>query len=197
MELLENRIMTDGRILGENVLKVDSFLTHQVDFTLMKAIGQRFAQVYADKNITKVVTIEASGIAPALYVSEALNVPMIFAKKAKNITLNEELLTTEVFSFTKQVTSTISISRKFISAEDNVLLIDDFLANGQAALGLNELIEQAGAKVAGVGIVIEKSFQPGRELIVKKGLEITSLARIAEFKDGKIVFAAADDAYLD
>ncbi|EKF50533.1 xanthine phosphoribosyltransferase [Lactococcus garvieae] len=197
MKLLEYRIAVDGQVLGDQVLKVDSFLTHQVDYELMKAIGHRFAQVYKDKNITKVVTIEASGIAPALYAAEALGVPMVFAKKSKNITMNEELLTTEVFSFTKQVTSTVSISRKFISSADTVLLVDDFLANGQAALGLEELIQQAGAKVAGIGIVIEKSFQTGRDLLISKGLPVTSLARIEKFETGKVVFAPADDAAWD
>ncbi|MQW23655.1 MULTISPECIES: xanthine phosphoribosyltransferase [unclassified Lactococcus] len=197
MKLLEDRINVDGRILGDDILKVDSFLTHQVDFSLMKAIGERLADVYREKGITKVVTIEASGIAPALYAAESLGVPMIFAKKAKNVTMNEELLTTEVFSFTKQVTSTVSISKKFLSSDDSVLIVDDFLANGQAALGLLRLIEQAGAKAVGVGIVIEKSFQTGRQLLIDKGLQLTSLARIGAFENGQIVFAPADDAAFD
>ncbi|MFC4652558.1 xanthine phosphoribosyltransferase [Lactococcus nasutitermitis] len=197
MKLLEERIKADGKVLGKDILKVDSFLTHQVDFSLMKAIGQRLADVYADKNITKVVTIEASGIAPALYTAEALNVPMVFAKKAKNLTMNDELLTTEVFSFTKQLTSTVSISKKFISENDNILIIDDFLANGQAALGLLELMAQAKAEVAGIGIVIEKSFQTGRQLLQDKGISLTSLARIASFEDGAVQFASADDSSLD
>lgn len=197
MKLLEDRINVDGRILGDDILKVDSFLTHQVDFSLMKAIGERLADVYREKGITKVVTIEASGIAPALYAAESLGVPMIFAKKAKNVTMNEELLTTDVFSFTKQVTSTVSISKKFLSSDDSVLIVDDFLANGQAALGLLRLIEQAGAKAVGVGIVIEKSFQTGRQLLIDKGLQLTSLARIGAFENGQIVFAPADDAAFD
>lgn len=197
MKLLENRILTDGQVLGDEILKVDSFLTHQVDSELMAAIGQRFADLYKNQNITKVVTIEASGIAPALYTAAALGVPMVFAKKAKNLTLNEELLTTEVFSFTKQTTSTVSISRKFISSDDNILIVDDFLANGQASLGLVRLIEQVGAKIAGIGIVIEKSFQDGRKLLEDKGFRMSSLARIAEFKDGSVVFAEADDSQLD
>ena len=135
MKLLEDRIITDGKILGQDILKVDQFLTHQVDYQLMKAIGERFYDVYKSSGITKVVTIEASGIAPALYTAANLNVPMIFAKKAKNITMNDELLTTEVFSFTKQITSTVSISKQFLTKNDRVLIIDDFLANGQAALG--------------------------------------------------------------
>ncbi|CAM3213310.1 xanthine phosphoribosyltransferase [Lactococcus hircilactis] len=197
MKLLEDRIITDGKILGQDILKVDQFLTHQVDYQLMKAIGERFYDVYKSSGITKVVTIEASGIAPALYTAANLNVPMIFAKKAKNITMNDELLTTEVFSFTKQITSTVSISKQFLTKNDRVLIIDDFLANGQAALGLLDLIEQAQATPVGVGIVIEKSFQTGRTRLLEKGLKMTSLARISAFEDGKIKFATADDASFD
>lgn len=192
MKLLEDRILKDGQILGDNILKVDSFLTHQVDYTLMKAIGAVFAESYREAGITKVVTIEASGIAPAVYAAEALDVPMIFAKKHKNITMTEGILTAEVYSFTKQVTSTVSIASKFLSEEDKVLIVDDFLANGQAAKGLIEIIEQAGAHVEGVGIVIEKSFQDGRKLIEDLGVPVTSLARIAKFEDGHLVFAQAD-----
>lgn len=163
MQLLEERIIKDGHILGDNILKVDSFLTHQVDYQLMKEIGQVLADAYRDAGITKVVTIEASGIVPAVYVAEALDVPMIFAKKHKNITMTEGILTAEVYSFTKQVTSTVSIAEKFLKQEDKVLIVDDFLANGQAAKGLIQIIEQAGAQVEGVGIVIEKSFQDGRQ----------------------------------
>ncbi|MBM6540234.1 xanthine phosphoribosyltransferase [Streptococcus dysgalactiae subsp. equisimilis] len=192
MQLLEERILTDGNILGENILKVDNFLTHQVDYRLMKTIGKVFAQKYAEAGITKVVTIEASGIAPAVYAAEAMDVPMIFAKKHKNITMTEGILTAEVYSFTKQVTSTVSIAGKFLSKEDKVLIIDDFLANGQAAKGLIEIIGQAGAQVVGVGIVIEKSFQDGRRLIEDMGIEVTSLARIKNFENGNLNFLEAD-----
>lgn len=192
MKLLEDRILKDGDIIGENILKVDSFLTHQVNFELMQEIGKVFADKYKDAGITKVVTIEASGIAPAVYTAQALNVPMIFAKKAKNITMNEGILTAEVYSFTKQVMSQVSIASKFLSEDDTVLIVDDFLANGQAAKGLMEIIGQAGAAVAGVGIVIEKSFQDGRALLEAQGVPVTSLARIQEFKDGSIIFAEAD-----
>ena len=179
MKLLEERILKDGQILGDNILKVDSFLTHQIDFSLMREIG-------------KVVTIEASGIAPALFTAETLNVPMIFAKKAKNITMNEGILTAEVYSFTKQVTSTVSIAGKFLSPEDKVLIIDDFLANGQAAKGLIQIIEQAGATVEAIGIVIEKSFQDGRDLLEKAGYPVLSLARLDRFENGQVVFKEAD-----
>ncbi|HGC6852157.1 TPA: xanthine phosphoribosyltransferase [Streptococcus agalactiae] len=192
MKLLEERILKDGDILGENILKVDSFLTHQVDFELMQEIGKVFADKYKEAGITKVVTIEASGIAPAVYAAQALGVPMIFAKKAKNITMTEGILTAEVYSFTKQVTSQVSIVSRFLSNDDTVLIIDDFLANGQAAKGLLEIIGQAGAKVAGIGIVIEKSFQDGRDLLEKTGVPVTSLARIKAFENGRVVFAEAD-----
>lgn len=192
MEELVKRIKEDGRVLGEGVLKVDSFVTHQVDPLLMEAIGNRFAEVFAKEGITKVVTIEASGIAPAVYAAQKLGVPMIFARKAKSLTMDEELLTASVYSFTKQVTSQISISRKFLSDSDKVLIIDDFLANGQAAKGLIELCQQAGAEVEGIGIVIEKSFQDGRQLLQEMGMKVVSLARIASLEDGVVTFLEED-----
>ena len=192
METLEARILKDGYVLGENILKVDSFLTHQVDLHLMKEIGEVFAAKFKNAGITKVVTIEASGIAPALYTADALAVPMIFAKKSKNITMNEGILTAEVFSFTKQVTNTVSIAGKYLSEKDKVLIVDDFLANGQAAKGLVEIVEQAGAKVEAVGIVIEKSFQEGRGLLEEAGIPVFSLARLERFENGKVVFKEAD-----
>ena len=192
MKKLEERILRDGQVLGENILKVDSFLTHQVDVSLMKEIGQVFAEAVKDAGITKVVTIEASGIAPAVYVAEALGLPMIFAKKAKNITMTEGILTTEVYSFTKQVSSTISIAGKFLNRQDKVLIIDDFLANGQAAKGLIDIIEQSSASVEAIGIVIEKSFQEGRKLLEEDKRKVVSLARIQKFENRKIVFMEAD-----
>lgn len=192
MKLLEDRILSDGKVLGENILKVDSFLTHQVDFELMQEIGQCFAKAYEGEEISKVVTIEASGIAPAIYTAQALNVPMVFAKKAKNITMTEDILTAEIYSFTKQVTSQVSIAKNFINEGDKVLIIDDFLANGQAAKGLIEIIRKAGASVIGVGIVIEKSFQDGRQLLDKLPVRVTSLARIKSFKNKKPIFMEAD-----
>ncbi|MFS1664254.1 xanthine phosphoribosyltransferase [Streptococcus sp. zg-JUN1979] len=192
MKLLEDRILSDGSVLSDNVLKVDSFLTHQVDVGLMKEIGQAFAKAYHDEGITKIVTIEASGIAPALYTSEAMGVPMIFAKKAKNITMTEGILSADVFSFTKQTTSQVSIASKFLSADDKVLIIDDILANGQAAKGLINIITQAEAEVAGLGIVIEKSFQDGRKLLEDEGVRVTSLARLKTLANGQVTFMEAD-----
>ncbi|MFB5510084.1 xanthine phosphoribosyltransferase [Enterococcus casseliflavus] len=192
MEKLIERIKTHGNVLGEGVLKVDQFLTHQVDYELMKEIGTVFAQRFQGSGITKVVTIEASGIAPALYTAEQLQVPMIFARKAKSLTMDEELLTASVYSFTKQVTSQVSISKKFLSSDDTVLIIDDFLANGQAAKGLIELCQQAGANVVGIGIVIEKSFQSGRQLLEEMGIPVVSLARIASLSEGQVSFLEGD-----
>lgn len=192
MEKLVERIKTHGNVLGEGVLKVDQFLTHQVDYELMKEIGAVFAERFQGSGITKVVTIEASGIAPALYTAEQLQVPMIFARKAKSLTMDEELLTASVYSFTKQVTSQVSISKKFLSSEDTVLIIDDFLANGQAAKGLIELCQQVGANVVGIGIVIEKSFQSGRQLLEEMGIPVVSLARIASLSEGQVSFLEGD-----
>ncbi|MDR2465363.1 MAG: xanthine phosphoribosyltransferase [Streptococcaceae bacterium] len=192
MELLEERILHDGNVLGENVLKVDSFLTHQVDGELMAAIGEAFVEAFRNEEITKVVTIEASGIAPAVYTAQKLGVPMIFAKKGNSLTMNDELLTAEVYSFTKQVTSTVSVSKKFLDETDHVLIVDDFLANGQAAKGLIDITQKAGASIAGVGIVIEKSFQKGRALLEDTGTRVVSLARLDGFVNGKVVFREAD-----
>lgn len=188
MEELITRIQTDGQVLGEDVLKVDSFLTHQVDPLLMANIGKTFARAFKDQAITKVVTIEASGIAPAIFVAQSLGVPMVFARKSKSLTMDEELLSASVHSFTKQVTSQVSISRKFLTSHDRVLIIDDFLANGQAAKGLVELCQQAGSQVCGIGIVIEKSFQEGRHILEALNLSVLSLARVARLSEGKVVF---------
>ena len=188
MELLKQRILKDSTVLNNGVLKADSFLNHQVDPKLMQAVGEEFANYFRDKNITKVVTIESSGIAPAVFASLSLDVPMIFARKKKSLTLNEELVTASVYSFTKQESNDISVSRKFITPEDRVLIIDDFLANGQAALGLIDLCQQVGAVVCGVGIVIEKSFQGGRKLVEDKEIDILSLARIASLDNNEVKF---------
>ena len=192
MQELVKRIQQDGNVLGDGVLKVDSIITHQVDPLLMKQMGELFAKVFAKRNITKVVTIESSGIAPAIFCALELGVPMIFARKSKSLTMNEELLTSSVYSFTKQVTSTVSISRKFLTKSDNVLIIDDFLANGQAAKGLIELCQQAGASVEGIGILIEKSFQDGRQLLEDMGIDVVSLARISSLENGEVTFIDAD-----
>ena len=188
MHALEQKILAEGIVLSEAVLKVDSFLNHQIDPVMMQQIGQEFARLFKDAGITKIITIEASGIAPAVMAGLELGLPVIFARKYQSLTLKDDLYRSKVFSFTKQTESTIAISNKHISASDKVLVIDDFLANGQAALGLADLIHQANAEVVGIGIVIEKSFQPGRELLLEKGYRVESLARVKSLANGTVEF---------
>jgi len=188
MRLLEERIKKDGNVLSEHVLKVDSFLNHQIDSELMLEIGKEFARRFKDKEITKIVTIESSGIAPAVMTGLMLNVPVVFARKRKSLTLVDDLLTSSVHSFTKNETSEISISKKYVNSNDRVLLIDDFLANGQAALGLIDIIQQSGALVSGIGIVIEKSFQDGAKMLEDLGYPVESLARIESLSNGEVSF---------
>lgn len=183
MELLKNKIFAEGKVLSESVLKVDTFLNHQIDPNLMDAIGKEFTARFKETSITKILTIESSGIAPAVMTGLYMNVPVIFARKRKSLTLTENLLTANVYSFTKNESNEISVSATLIQENDDVLIIDDFLANGQAALGLAEIVNQAGAKVSGIGIVIEKAFQEGRELLTKKGLKVEALARIKSLQD--------------
>lgn len=188
MHALEQKILAEGIVLSEEVLKVDSFLNHQIDPVMMQLIGQEFARLFKDAGITKIITIEASGIAPAVMAGLELGVPVIFARKYQSLTLKDDLYRSKVFSFTKQTESTIAISNKHISLTDKVLVIDDFLANGQAALGLADLIHQANAEVVGIGIVIEKSFQPGRDLLLEKGYRVESLARVKSLANGTVEF---------
>ncbi|WP_407410816.1 xanthine phosphoribosyltransferase [Acinetobacter sp.] len=188
MHALEQKILAEGIVLSDQVLKVDSFLNHQIDPKLMQQIGQEFARLFKNAGITKIITIEASGIAPAVMAGLELGVPVIFARKYQSLTLKDDLYRSKVFSFTKQIESTIAISNKHISASDKVLVIDDFLANGQAALGLADLIHQAQAEVVGIGIVIEKSFQPGRDILLEKGYRVESLARVKSLRNGNVEF---------
>lgn len=185
---LEQKILTEGIVLSDQVLKVDAFLNHQIDPVLMQQIGKEFAARFKDAGITKIITIEASGIAPAIMAGLELGVPVIFARKYQSLTLKDDLYRSKVFSFTKQTESTIAISNKHLHSTDKALVIDDFLANGQAALGLIDLIHQANAEVVGVGIVIEKSFQPGRDLLLEKGYRVESLARVLSLTNGKVTF---------
>ena len=186
MYALEQKILNEGIVLSDQVLKVDAFLNHQIDPVLMQLIGKEFAARFKDAGITKIITIEASGIAPAIMAGLELGVPVIFARKYQSLTLKDDLYRSKVFSFTKQTESTIAISNKHLSSTDKALVIDDFLANGQAALGLIDLIHQANAEVVGVGIVIEKSFQPGRDVLLEKGYRVESLARVKSLADGKV-----------
>ena len=188
MEVLQRKIIKEGKVLSNHVLKVDAFLNHQMDSKLMKQIGEEFAARFNNQGITKVLTIESSGIGPGLMTALELGVPMIFFRKGKSLTLTDGLITSAVYSFTKQESNEVTISKDFIGEGDRVLIIDDFLARGQAALGLIDITKQAGAVPVGVGIVIEKSFQEGRNLVLETGVQLESLARISSLKDGKVQF---------
>ena len=176
MELLKNRILTDGRALNEQVLLVDSFLNHQVDPELMEQVGEEFAARFADAKIDRVVTIESSGIAPALMTALKLHVPMVIMKKQPSRILKEDTLQTEVFSFTKNAPFQLTVKAKFLPKGQRVLIIDDFLANGCALQGLISISESAGATVEGLGIVIEKGFQIGGTVIRNLGYDLEALA---------------------
>lgn len=180
MELLKEKILKEGIALNEHILKVDSFLNHQVDVNLMKEIGKEFANYFKSKKIEKVVTIESSGIAPAFATASALNVPMVIFKKQHSSILNNDLYETKVHSFTKNLDYTLTASKRFLKENENILIIDDFLANGEAVLGAFRILSMAKCNVSGVGIVIEKAFQPGRKKIEDAGLDIYSLARISK-----------------
>lgn len=188
MKVLKDRILKDGMALNETVLKVDSFLNHGVDAHLMYEIGTEFKNYFENHGVTKIFTIESSGIAPTVMTAMQMNLPMVTLKKQASKILNGDVYQTTVHSFTKAVDYELTLSKKYISAEDNILIIDDFLANGEAALGAIRLVEEAGAKVAGIGIVIEKSFQPGREMLIEKGYDVYSLARVSKLGAGVIEF---------
>ncbi|MCP3738840.1 xanthine phosphoribosyltransferase [Rossellomorea sp. BNER] len=188
MKNLQTKIVKEGIVLSESVLKVDSFLNHQVDPYLMKEMGETFANKFQGEGVTKVLTIESSGIAPGLMTSLSLHAPLIFARKRKSVTLTDDLYTANVYSFTKKEENVISVSKNYLSPDDKVLIIDDFLANGQAALGLMDIIEESGASLAGIGIVIEKAFQDGGKQLREKGVRVESLARIKSFKNNVVHF---------
>ncbi|MCI6189858.1 MAG: xanthine phosphoribosyltransferase [Clostridium sp.] len=188
MEKLCKRILEEGQALSENVLKVDSFLNHGVDSKLMYEIGTCFKQYFQDKGATKIFTIESSGIAPTVMTALQMNLPMVTLKKQTSKILNGEVYQTTVHSFTKNSDYELTLSKKFINKNDNIIIIDDFLANGEAALGAIRLVEEAGANVCGIGIVIEKSFQPGRAMLQEKGYDIYSLARIKKLGKDLIEF---------
>lgn len=192
MKLLEERILRDGTALNSDVLLVDSFLNNQVDTALMGEVGCAFAQAVRSLNIDRVVTIESSGIAPAQMTAIALGVPLVILKKSSSRILKDDVIQTEVFSFTKNSSYQLTLRPKYVHPGERVLLIDDFLARGEAACGAARLIEEAGAQVAAIGIVIEKAFQPGRKLLDDKGYKVISLARVSEMGENVIRFAEAD-----
>ena len=176
MKLLEDRIRKDGIIREGNVLKVDSFINHQMDIGLFEEMAKDWKRLFADKKINKILTIEASGIGIAAIVAREFDVPVVFAKKSKSINLDDNNFRTKIQSFTHGKVYDVIVSKKFLSPEDHILVIDDFLANGCALLGLTELVESAGATVEGIGIAIEKGFQQGGKIIREKGYQLESLA---------------------
>ncbi|MFB6729844.1 xanthine phosphoribosyltransferase [Bacillus mobilis] len=194
MKVLQEKILNEGKVLSGDVLKVDAFLNHQIDPVLMQEIGKEFAKRFKEENITKIVTIESSGIAPAVMAALELGVKVIFARKRKSLTLQDNMYVANVYSFTKQETNEISLSRNHIDETDRVLIIDDFLANGQAALGLMSLVEQAGSSIAGIGIVIEKAFQDGGKKLREQGVRVESLAEIASLDNNAVTFVQHETA---
>jgi xanthine phosphoribosyltransferase len=188
MNLLKQAILEQGRVLSEEVLKVDAFLNHQIDPKLMQEIGKEFSERFKEAGVTKILTIESSGIAPSLMTGIELGVPVVFARKRKSLTLVDHLLTAKVHSFTKKETNEISVSMDYVKENDVVLVIDDFLANGQAVRGLMEIVKQAKANLAGVGIVIEKGFQAGGDLLREQGVRVESLAIIESLKHNQVTF---------
>lgn len=193
MELLKQKVKDDGVVIDEKILKVDGFLNHQIDATLMHQVGETFYDQFKDAGVTKILTIEASGIAPAIMAAHRFNVPCLFAKKAKPSTLTQGAYVTDIHSFTKNKTSTVVVSEEFLDKGDRVLIIDDFLANGDASLGLNEIVQQAEAETVGVGIVIEKAFQQGRERLEAAGLKVSSLCEVASLANNKVTLVGESE----
>lgn len=193
MNFLEERIVKDGIVKEENILKVDSFLNHQMDVTLFQQMGKEFQRRFAEKPINKILTIEASGIGIACIVAACFGVPVVFAKKSKSVNIDGDVYLAEVESFTHKCKNQVIVSKKFLHPEDHVLIIDDFLANGCALQGLISIVQQAGATVEGIGIAIEKGFQQGGRIIRNLGYQLESLAIVdgMDAATGKIVFREA------
>ena len=180
MKLLQDRIVADGKIEAGNILTVNSFLNHQIDVSLLEEIGQEFKRQFGDREVNKILTIEASGIAIACIAARYFNVPVVFAKKSRSLNIAGDVYTAKVESFTHKNTNDIIVSKKFLSPEDRILIVDDFLANGKAILGPCQLVEQAGATLVGAGVVIEKGFQDGGKRIREAGIDLRSLAILEE-----------------
>jgi len=189
MELLKERILREGKVISDTILKVDSFLNHQIDPHLMLAIGEEFKSRFEKDRVTKILTVEASGIAAALMTGLAFGVPVVFAKKKKPSTIGGHSFVGKIKSYTRQEPVDIVVQDAYLKTEDWVLIIDDFLATGEASLGLLRIIEQSGAHLVGVGIVIEKLFQSGGDLLREKGVRVESLVQVAALRNGRVEFA--------
>lgn len=188
MDKLKEKILTEGKVLPGNILKVDMFLNHQVDYQLLKEAGLEFYNFFKDCGVNKILTIEASGIAVACAVADAFKIPFVFAKKGSHSNVGSNVYTSEVFSYTKGKSYTLTVSKDYINKDDRILIVDDFLANGEAVLGLKRIIDEAGGELCGVGIIIEKRFQNGYKKLVDAGIKLKSLAVIESMNDGNIVF---------
>lgn len=188
MKLLEQRILTNGKVLPGGVLKIDSFLNHQMDPMLMMEMAKELKRLYADAGVNKILTIEASGIAIAIMAGYEFGCPVVFAKKSKTKNISDNVYSVEVESFTHGKTNTVVVSNEFVNPGDRILIIDDFLATGAALIGLKALVEQAGATVVGAGIAVEKVFQGGGNLLREQGMRVESLAMIASMDDNSLTF---------
>lgn len=188
MKELKDKIIQEGVIVSEDILKVDSFLNHQIDPVLMKRMGEEFAKRFEDQGINKILTIEASGIAVAIMVGLELSLPVVFAKKTRATTMSNDFYVGKIKSYTRRNEVSIAVSSEYIKKGDRVLIIDDFLATGQATLGLLEIINQAGAILVGIGTAVEKSFQEGGNNLRAQGFWVESLAKISSIKDGRVYF---------
>ncbi|MBO1266151.1 xanthine phosphoribosyltransferase [Proteiniclasticum sp. SCR006] len=188
MDKLKTKIIEEGRVLGSSVLKVDSFLNHQLDVAFLNEIGKEFKEVFKDKEITKILTAEVSGIAIAAIAGLHFQVPVVFAKKTQSLNLDKDTYEGEVYSYTKEQHFKIRVSRRYLSKEDKVLILDDFLANGEALKGLRDIVEAAGATLQGAGVVIEKGFQQGGDQLRSEGMDIRALATISSMEEGNITF---------
>lgn len=188
MKLLEEKILAEGIAESDSILKVDSFINHQIDPALMKRLGEEIATHFAGKGITKVATIESSGIAPGLMTAAALGVPLVILKKQPSKILNQDLYQTVVTSYTKGISYELTVSSHFMNENDHILIVDDFLANGEAATGAIRLIRKSHATIAGMAVLIEKTFQPGRQKLEEQGIDVCALARISKLEPGVIRF---------
>ena len=189
MKELEKRILEDGVIINNDILKVDSFINHQIDVALVKDLAKEITKEFESFGVNKILTIETSGIAFAYAVAEEMgNLPLVFAKKSKSLTVGDDVYSATVKSFTRNINSTVTVANKYLKPGDTVLIVDDFLAEGNASLGLINLCNQAGAKVVGLAVAIEKGFQPGRARLEELGLKVYSGACVKAFVDNKPVF---------